>query len=180
MNHISLSSHPTAPLSSHPRALFRLATGETSRRSWWWVPLAQRPHVWSHDIRPSVHPGEGSSSVALLKGSSLIFFPPVKGFFLLFLGSFFLRSKVRDVIGEAAIAMLPFHLCLARGCQRNSRLLSQVNHDLLQVELYIPIIYHGNTFFFFFCPPKNYSLGLRTHEPPSIMFVLNTSNKWTY
>jgi len=37
-----------------------------------------------HDIY-SVHPGEGSCSVALLKGSSPFF--PLKGFFL-FLGSF--------------------------------------------------------------------------------------------
>jgi len=47
----------------------------------------------------SVHPGEGSSSVALLKGSSL--FSPVKGYFFPFFGSFSwsdVRSKVRDVV----------------------------------------------------------------------------------
>jgi len=53
---------------------------------------------WSHDVHPSVHPGEGSSSLALLKGSSP--FLPVNGLFL-FLGSCSradVRSKVRDVV----------------------------------------------------------------------------------
>jgi len=52
---------------------------------------------WSHDIYFSVHPGEGSSSVALQNGSSL--FSPLKGFFY-FLGVFVgsdVRSKVRDL-----------------------------------------------------------------------------------
>jgi len=42
------------------------------------VLLVCNDSFWSHDIYSSVHPGEGSSSVALLKVSSLF----------LFLGSF--------------------------------------------------------------------------------------------
>jgi len=50
--------------------------------------------IWSHDVYCSFHPGEGSSSVALLKGSSL--FSPWKLFFLLFLESF----SCSDVRGQ--------------------------------------------------------------------------------
>jgi len=42
--------------------------------------------IWSHNIYSFVHPGEGSSSVALLKGSSLV--SPVRGFYFYFLGVF--------------------------------------------------------------------------------------------
>jgi len=58
----------------------------SAQYSWWRINI-----FWSHDIYCSVHPGEGSSSVALLKGSSL--FPP-EGLF----GSFSwsdVRSKVK-------------------------------------------------------------------------------------
>jgi len=54
---------------------------------------------WSHYIYYSVHPGEGFSSVALLKVSLL--FSSVKGFVSLFFGSSSWsdeRSKVRDVV----------------------------------------------------------------------------------
>jgi len=44
-----------------------------------WMCLCNRVmlFIWSHDVYCSVHPGEGSSSVALLKGSSP--FPPPCG-----------------------------------------------------------------------------------------------------
>jgi len=51
-------------------------------------------HNWSHDLYCPVHPGEGSSSVALLEGSYL--FSPWMFFFWVFLLSFFLiRCEVK-------------------------------------------------------------------------------------
>jgi len=64
------------------------------------VLLLCNTSFWSHDVYSSVHPGEGSSSVALLKVSSLFF--SLWSFFSPIFWEFFLirceRSKVRDVV----------------------------------------------------------------------------------
>jgi len=48
---------------------------------------------WSHDIYSSVNPGEGSSSVALRKVSSIFF--PVKGFFSIYWEFFLIWCEVK-------------------------------------------------------------------------------------